>query len=76
MLWNTRDLGYLTVYASVLTAQGQIPAGAESIEAGRLGRIQIRNGEVILGAPMMFTKANIDQYRLLKLPIQRLHSKR
>ena len=62
VLWNTRDLGYLAVYASVLSAQGRIPAGAESIEAGRLGRIQIRNGEVILGVPMLFTKRNIDQY--------------
>jgi len=62
VLWNTRDLGYLAVYASVLTAQGRIPAGAESIEAGRLGRIEIRNGEVILGVPMLFTKTNIDQY--------------
>src|SRR6185436_8085636 len=62
VLWNTRDLGYLAVYASALAAQGRIPAGAESIEAGRLGRIQIRNGEVILGVPMLFTKKNIDQY--------------
>jgi rhamnose transport system substrate-binding protein len=62
VLWNTRDLGYLAVYASALTAQGRIPAGAESIEAGRLGRIQIRNSEVILGVPMLFTKKNIDQY--------------
>jgi rhamnose transport system substrate-binding protein/rhamnose transport system permease protein len=62
VLWNTRDLGYLAVYASALTAQGRIPAGADSIEAGRLGKIQIRDSEVILGVPMLFTKRNIDQY--------------
>jgi rhamnose transport system permease protein len=62
VLWNTRDLGYLAVYASALTAQGRISAGADSIEAGRLGRIQIRGSEVILGVPMLFTKKNIDQY--------------
>jgi rhamnose transport system substrate-binding protein/rhamnose transport system permease protein len=62
VLWNTRDLGYLSVYASALAASGRIPPGAESIDAGRLGKIQIRNGEVILGVPLLFNKANIDQY--------------
>ena len=62
VLWNTRDLGYLAVYASALTVQGRIPAGSDSIEAGRLGKIQIRDSEVILGVPMLFTKKNIDQY--------------
>jgi rhamnose transport system substrate-binding protein len=55
-------LGYLAVYASALTAQGRIPAGANSTGAGRLGRIQIRDSEVILGVPMLFTRTNIDQY--------------
>ena len=37
--------------------------GEGSIEAGRLGKIQVRNGdEVILGPPMRFTAENIDQY--------------
>jgi len=62
VLWNTRDLGYLSVYASALAASGRIPPGAQSIDAGRLGKIQIRNGEVILGVPLLFNKANIDQY--------------
>ena len=30
VLWNTKDLGYLTVYASTLLAQGKVPAGARS----------------------------------------------
>jgi rhamnose transport system permease protein len=62
VLWNTRDLGYLSVYASALAASGRIPAGADAIDAGRLGRIEIRNGEVILGVPLLFNKTNIDQY--------------
>ena len=62
VLWNTRDLGYLSVYASALAASGKIPPGAQSIDAGRLGKIQIRNGEVILGVPLLFNKGNIDQY--------------
>jgi rhamnose transport system substrate-binding protein len=64
VLWNTRDLGYLSVYASALLAQGRLPAGTgtRAFQAGRLGAIQIRDSEIILGEPMKFTKANIDQF--------------
>jgi rhamnose transport system permease protein len=62
ILWNTRDLGYLTVLAGSRLAQGQLPAGATSIQAGRLGAIVIRGTEIILGAPLLMNKANIDQY--------------
>jgi rhamnose transport system permease protein len=62
VLWNTRDLGYLSVYAGSLLTQNKLPAGARSLEAGRLGRIEIRGSEIILGPPLMFTKANIDRF--------------
>lgn len=62
VLWNTRDLGYLTVLAGSLLAHNKIPPGAPSIDAGRLGTVQIRGSEIILGAPVMFTKANIDRF--------------
>jgi rhamnose transport system permease protein len=62
MLWNTADLGYLTVYAGVLMAQNKLAPGASSLEAGRLGTIGIRGGEVILGPPLLFTKENIDKF--------------
>jgi rhamnose transport system permease protein len=62
VLWNTRDLGYLTVLAGSLLAQKGIPPGTPSIDAGRLGTIQIRGTEIVLGAPTMFTKANIDRF--------------
>jgi rhamnose transport system permease protein len=62
ILWNTRDLGYLTVWsASRLVRQG-LAAGAASLEAGRLGRIDVRGSEIILGAPLLMNKANIDRY--------------
>jgi hypothetical protein len=32
------------------------------MSGGRLGTIQIRGSEIILGPPLMFTKANIDQF--------------
>jgi rhamnose transport system permease protein len=62
MLWNTADLGYLTVYAGALLAQQKLEAGAQSLEAGRLGRIAIRGREIILGPPLFFTKDNIDDF--------------
>jgi rhamnose transport system permease protein len=62
MLWNTANLGYLTVYAGQLMAQGKLAAGAPSIEAGRLGTIAIRGSEIILGPPLLFTKENIDKF--------------
>ncbi len=62
VLWNTKDLGYLTVLAGSLITQNKISSSTASFEAGRLGTIQIRGTEIILGAPVMFTKANIDRF--------------
>lgn len=62
VLWNTRDLGYLTVLAGSLLMQGNITSSTQSFQAGRLGTIQIRGSEIVLGAPVMFTKANIDRF--------------
>jgi ABC-type sugar transport system substrate-binding protein len=62
VLWNTRDLGYLAVYASALAAQGRIAPGATTLQAGRLGQIDVRNSEIILGAPMLFNRSNIDRF--------------
>ena len=59
-LWNTRDLGYLTVYAGVLKAQGKIPANATSVHVGRLGDLQVRGGEIVLGKPLKIDLANVD----------------
>jgi rhamnose transport system permease protein len=60
VLWNTKDLGYLTVYTAAKLVQG--PLGKGSFQGGRLGTIEIRGTEVILGNPFIFNKANIDQY--------------
>ncbi len=62
MLWNTADLGYLTVYAGAMMAQNKLAPGASSLEAGRLGKVEIRDNEVILGPPLLFTKENIDKF--------------
>ena len=62
VLWNTRDLGYLTVVASTLLVEGKVPPGAATLQAGRLGAITIRGTEIILGAPLLMNKGNIDKY--------------
>jgi ABC-type sugar transport system substrate-binding protein len=62
VLWNTKDLGYLSVYASALAVRNQLGPGAKTLSAGRLGEIEIRGREIILGAPMLFTRANIDRF--------------
>jgi rhamnose transport system permease protein len=62
VLWKTGDLGYLTVYTSTLLAQNKLPAGAAFFQAGRLGQIEIHGTEVVLGKPVIFNKANIDQF--------------
>jgi rhamnose transport system permease protein len=57
VLWNTRNLGYLTLYAAV-----KVRPGVSSLQAGRLGNIEIRGDQVMLGAPFVFNKENIDQF--------------
>ena len=62
MLWNTADLGYLTVHAGAQLVKGALKAGATSMNAGRLGAIEIRGSEIILGPPLFFRKDNIDKF--------------
>jgi rhamnose transport system permease protein len=62
VLWNTVDLGYLTVYASKAVRGGTLKRGDKELTAGRLGKIEIRDDEVMLGAPFIFNKSNIDRF--------------
>ena len=63
ILWNPVDLGYLTIYVTRAAARGELKPGATQIHAGRLGDKPILGDQVLLGRPMKFTKANIDQYK-------------
>ena len=38
VLWNTRDLGYLTIHAGLQMLQGKLAAGVRVMQGGRLGR--------------------------------------
>jgi ribose/xylose/arabinose/galactoside ABC-type transport system permease subunit/ABC-type sugar transport system substrate-binding protein len=62
VLWNTMDLGYLTVQAARALADGTLKRGDTTLEAGRLKSIEIQGDNILLGQPFFFTKENIDQY--------------
>lgn len=60
LLWSPVDLGYLTVHAAkLLKEKGTLPA---EFEAGRLGTIQVKGKEVLLGPPTRFTAENIADF--------------
>lgn len=60
ILWNTVDLGYLTVHAAKAIAEGKLTDGAHTF--GRLQDIQVGDGNVYLGKPFVFNKGNIDNF--------------
>ena len=62
VLWNTTDLGYLTVEAATLAARRAIPRGARSLDAGRLGTVALQDREIVLGPPLVMNKGNIDRF--------------
>jgi rhamnose transport system substrate-binding protein len=62
VLWNTKDLGYLTVLASAAIANGSLKPGDKTFSAGRLGAKELRGDNLILGVPFIFNKANIDEF--------------
>jgi rhamnose transport system substrate-binding protein len=62
VLWNTMDLGYLTVQAARALKEGTLKPGATSLSAGRLGSVEIQGDNILLGQPFLFTKDNIDQF--------------
>jgi rhamnose transport system substrate-binding protein len=63
-LWNPANLGYLAGYAAVYLASHKITnAQGQSFTAGKLGKFTIGpDHTIILGPPLVFTKANINNY--------------
>ncbi len=62
VLWNTMDLGYLAVAAADQVARGDLKPGAVEMTGGRLGKVEIKGDNILLGKPFTFTKENIDQF--------------
>ena len=62
VLWNTGDLGYLTVFVANSLSNGSFKTGDPKIKAGRLNEIEVVGDEVRLGKPYIFNKDNIDDF--------------
>jgi rhamnose transport system permease protein len=62
ILWNTMDLGYLTVQTAHALMKGSVKPGDTALQAGRLGNIEIQADNILLGKPFAFTKENIDRF--------------
>ncbi|GAC1514270.1 MAG: substrate-binding domain-containing protein [Gemmatimonadaceae bacterium] len=62
ILWNTMDLGALTVHTANALTTGRLHRGDHALDAGQLGTREVVGDEVMLGAPFIFTKANIDRF--------------
>jgi ABC-type sugar transport system substrate-binding protein len=62
ILWNTGDLGYLTIYAGVALAKDELKKGAKTFKAGSLGTFNLEGDNIILGKPFVFNKGNIGQF--------------
>jgi ABC-type sugar transport system substrate-binding protein len=62
ILWNTEDLGYLTVEAAVAVVKGDLKPGATSFKGGRLAQLEVKGDNVLLGKPFVFNHENIDRF--------------
>lgn len=62
VLWNTGDLGYLTVFTADGLAKGTFKKGDTKITAGLLKEIEVVGDEVLLGKPFIFNKENVDNF--------------
>jgi len=60
ILWQTKDLGYLTVQVADALAKGKLKAGDKEFKVGAT-TYKIDGDNVLLGEPFVFNKDNIDQ---------------
>jgi len=59
-LWSPKKLGYLTVVLARNLLLGQTPYDDQLVE--KVGNIRVNGDMIIMGAPLDFTKDNVDQY--------------
>ncbi len=62
VLWNTMDLGYLTIQAAYALAKGSLKPGESTFTAGRLKALTVDGDNILLGTPFTFTKENVDGF--------------
>jgi hypothetical protein len=56
------DLGYLTIHAAKAARDGTLKPGATHLKPGRLGTVEVKGDNVLLGQPFIFTRDNIDKF--------------
>jgi rhamnose transport system substrate-binding protein len=62
-LWKPVDLGYAAMQVLRMDIDGKLKPGATSVQAGRVGELQVINGsQILLGNPTVFTKENVNQF--------------
>ena len=63
VLWNPVDLGYAATYVMRAVADGKLKPGSTSVDAGKLGKLNVVNGsEILLGAPFIYNKDNVTKF--------------
>jgi rhamnose transport system substrate-binding protein len=67
-LWDEQNLGYLSTYVAHYVLDGKLTGKlGQTFKAGKLGNYKVVLSDgvkpvVVLGPPLVFTKANIDKY--------------
>jgi rhamnose transport system substrate-binding protein len=63
VLWSPVDIGYAAIYITKAQLDGTLDPAKGFVPAGRLGNLKFTaKDEVLLGPPLVFTQANIDNY--------------
>lgn len=62
ILWKVEDLGYLTVEVAVAVAKGTLTNGATEFVGKKVGKVEVKGDNVLLGKPFIFNKENIDEF--------------
>jgi rhamnose transport system substrate-binding protein len=64
VLWSPIDTGYADVYAIDAWIKGTYPEGGNgTIDAGRLGELEVKDNVVTSGGAQVFTAENIDDFQ-------------
>lgn len=62
VLWSPADLGYLAVQVAKGSVDGTLTTTTSEFKAGRLGTKSVKDGVVLLGEPLVFSKENIAKF--------------
>lgn len=63
-IWDPAKLGYMSVYVAKAALDGTLKnVPGSKVKAGSLGEFTVgKDGEIVYGRPLIFTKDNIDQF--------------